>query len=286
MVKVSIGIPVYNISDYLLQCLESIRQQSFQDFEVIMVDDGSTDNSFEICQEYVFRDSRFKLYHQSNFGVATARNTCLKHMHGEFVAWIDGDDWVEKDYLETLVNLQTNTNADIIHMGFKSYRNDNMYVADFKTLYGKFNYNLPKKVAISDVFVRKYGIITVWGDLVNAQLYKGFVFSEDNTFEDTGNKFKLYLQANDIVLSDQAKYIYRVHGESLTQNIMRDTSELKRIKMTISNYEKLLYYLDLANFELEYFKDSYIGWLDEQMSKSKSEEIRKYIKKHKEHLKY
>ena len=245
-----------------------------------MVDDGSTDNSFEICQEYVFRDSRFKLYHQSNFGVATARNTCLKHMYGEFVAWIDGDDWVEKDYLETLVNLQTNTNADIIHMGFKSYRNDNMYVADLKTLYGKFNYNLPKKVAISDVFVRKYGIITVWGDLVNAQLYKGFVFSEDNTFEDTGNKFKLYLQANDIVLSDQAKYIYRVHGESLTQNIMRDTSELKRIKMTISNYEKLLYYLRLANFEFDYFESLYRDWLNNEIDRNSNEKIRKYLVKH------
>ena len=273
-------MPVYNVGRYLNQCLESISQQTFRDFEVIMVDNGSTDNSFEICQEYVFRDSRFKLYHQSNFGVATARNTCLKHMYGEFVAWIDGDDWVEKDYLETLVNLQTNTNADIIHMGFKSYRNDNMYVADFKTLYGKFNYNLPKKVAISDVFVRKYGIITVWGDLVNAQLYKGFVFSEDNTFEDTGNKFKLYLQANDIVLSDQAKYIYRVHGESLTQNIMRDTSELKRIKMTISNYEKLLYYLRLANFEFDYFESLYRDWLNNEIDRNSNEKIRKYLVKH------
>ncbi|WP_143456204.1 glycosyltransferase family 2 protein, partial [Ligilactobacillus salivarius] len=86
MVALSICMPVYNVGRYLNQCLESISQQTFRDFEVIMVDNGSTDNSFEICQEYVFRDSRFKLYHQSNFGVATARNTCLKHMYGEFVA--------------------------------------------------------------------------------------------------------------------------------------------------------------------------------------------------------
>ena len=64
MVKVSIGVPVYNVDQWLRQCLDSIRQQSFQDFEVIMVDDGSTDNSFEICQEYVSKDERFKLYHQ------------------------------------------------------------------------------------------------------------------------------------------------------------------------------------------------------------------------------
>ena len=70
MVKVSIGVPVYNVDMYLRQCLESIKQQSFQDFEVIMVDDGSTDNSFEICQECVSKDERFKLYHQENKGLA------------------------------------------------------------------------------------------------------------------------------------------------------------------------------------------------------------------------
>ena len=106
MVKVSIGVPVYNVDQWLRQCLDSIRQQSFQDFEVIMVDDGSTDNSFEICQEYVSKDERFKLYHQENKGLAGARNTCLKHMTGDFIAWLDSDDWLENDYLERLVSTQ------------------------------------------------------------------------------------------------------------------------------------------------------------------------------------
>ena len=78
MVKVSIGVPVYNVEEYLRQCLNSIMEQTFTDFEVIMVDDGSTDNSFSICQEYVAKDNRFKLIHQENKGLAGARNTCLR----------------------------------------------------------------------------------------------------------------------------------------------------------------------------------------------------------------
>ena len=83
MVKISIGVPVYNVAKYLRQCLDSIVKQTFTDFEVIMVDDGSTDNSFNICQEYVAKDDRFKLIHQENEGNGGARNTCLKNMQGE-----------------------------------------------------------------------------------------------------------------------------------------------------------------------------------------------------------
>lgn len=282
MVKVSIGMPVHNANKYLRDCLDSIQRQSFRDFEVIIVDDGSTDNSFEICQEYVTKDSRFKLIHQDNSGVSKARNTCLAYMSGKFITWIDSDDWVDEDYLELLVNTQENTHADIVHMGFKSYRDNNIYVADFKTLYGQYNYNMPKKVAISDIFLRKYGTITVWGDLTNSRLYRGFRFSEDNTFEDAGNKFKLYLQANKIALSDQARYIYRIHNESLTQNIMRDTEELERIMLTVNNYEKLLYYLTLADFEFDYFKSLYIDWLDNEIDRSNNEKIRNYLVRHRQ----
>ena len=120
MVKVSIGIPIYNVSEYLHQCLNSVLSQTFTDFEVILVDDGSTDDSFRICQEYVSRDKRFKLIHQENKGLAGARNTCLKHMTGDFIAWLDSDDWLENDYLERLVSTQAKTGADIVCIGIKT----------------------------------------------------------------------------------------------------------------------------------------------------------------------
>ena len=123
MVKVSIGIPVYNVSEYLRQCLDSVLIQTFTDFEVILVDDGSTDDSFRICQEYISRDKRFKLIHQENKGLAGARNTCLRYMTGDFIAWLDSDDWLEDDYLEKLVNTQVKTGADIVCI--KKHQNSN-----------------------------------------------------------------------------------------------------------------------------------------------------------------
>ena len=154
MVKVSIGMPVYNVAEYLPQCLDSIIDQTFTDFEVIMVDDGSTDGkSFEICQEYTVRDKRFKLIHQENGGRSAARNTALKNMAGKYITWIDSDDWVEPDYLKILVDTQIKTGADLVIVGHKGYRDGNIYIADYDQAFGKYpNYLITLEAAIHDTF--------------------------------------------------------------------------------------------------------------------------------------
>lgn len=142
MVKVSIGVPVYNVEEYLRQCLNSIMEQTFTDFEVIMVDDGSTDNSFSICQEYVAKDNRFKLIHQENKGLAGARNTCIKNMHGEFITWIDSDDVVDNNYLERLLEVQAETGADIVKCAKKHIRGNNVYyITNYDNLYKMYENN-------------------------------------------------------------------------------------------------------------------------------------------------
>ena len=163
MVKVSVGVPVYNVDQWLRQCLDSIRQQSFQDFEVIMVDDGSTDNSFEICQEYAFKDKRFKLYHQENKKNGGIRNTCLKYMSGEYVTWIDSDDWIDNDYLNKLVETQKKTQADIICIGNKTYMNGQIYLGSHQNKYGSYpGCEIPKKDAIGDIFFGMLSLISLW----------------------------------------------------------------------------------------------------------------------------
>ena len=257
MVKVSVGVPVYNVAEYLRQCLDSIKQQSFQDFEVIMVDDGSTDNSFEICQEYVFKDKRFKLYHQENKGLAGARNTCLKHMSGEYVTWVDSDDWVEIDYLKNLVTEQIRTQADIVSMGFKIFGNGKYYIVgeDINNKYGEFPNNIiPKEIAIADIFSGEYFLIHMWGNLIDADLYRGFVCSEDIMYEDTGNKFKLFLQSKKNVGLPKLNYIYRIRENSImnkVQSIKNADRVMKGRISVISNIEKLMYYLDISNIKIK-----------------------------------
>ena len=102
MVKISIVVPVFNCEKYLPRALDSIASQSFYDFECIIVDDGSTDLSSSICDSYVKRDSRFSVIHQKNGGVSVARNAALENCTGEWIGFVDSDDWLEADALEKM----------------------------------------------------------------------------------------------------------------------------------------------------------------------------------------
>ena len=115
---ISIIVPVYNVANYLEQCLTSIAAQSYASFECILVDDGSSDESGRLCDEWVEKDSRFRVVHQPNQGVSTARNNGLLHASGEYITFIDSDDWVDMDYLQAMVDgLQGNEQADIVVSG-------------------------------------------------------------------------------------------------------------------------------------------------------------------------
>ena len=106
-VKISVIIPVYNAEKYLPDCLESIINQTYKDFEVMLIDDGSTDCSGEICQQYAHEDSRIVALRQTNTGVSAAGNLGIKKAQGDYITFIDADDWVEPEYLENLVNCMT-----------------------------------------------------------------------------------------------------------------------------------------------------------------------------------
>lgn len=112
-IKVSVTVPVYNTSKYLRQCLDSLEAQSLQEIEFILVNDGSTDDSGNICNEYARRNPKFKVIHQPNAGLAVARQTGLDHVKGEYVIVCDSDDWVEPEMYETLYKIAVDTNADI-----------------------------------------------------------------------------------------------------------------------------------------------------------------------------
>ena len=115
MSKISILVPVYKVEKYLERCLDSILAQTFTDWECILIDDGSPDNSGKICDEYAKKDERFVvLHHESNKGSAAARNTAFNKASADYFICVDSDDWVEPNYLEELYNKAINTNADVI----------------------------------------------------------------------------------------------------------------------------------------------------------------------------
>ena len=103
--KISIIVPVYNAEQYLRRCIDSILNQSFTDFELILIDDGSKDKSSDICDEYAAKDSRIKVYHKENGGVSSARNLGLDNANGEWIAFVDSDDFIKEDYLKHMAIL-------------------------------------------------------------------------------------------------------------------------------------------------------------------------------------
>ena len=116
--KISIIVPVYKVEKYLCRCLDSIVAQTFTDWECILIDDGSPDNSGKICDEYAEKDGRFRVIHQENAGVSAARNAGLDAARGEWIGFVDSDDWVESNMYEYLYNNALETKSDVVICGF------------------------------------------------------------------------------------------------------------------------------------------------------------------------
>lgn len=121
MPKISIIVPVYNCEKYISNCINSILEQSFKDFELILVDDGSSDRSFEICESFAKKDNRVRTIHQPNSGVSRARNRGLDEAKGEYIGFVDGDDCVDKEMYERLYKNLADNNADISICGIVNY---------------------------------------------------------------------------------------------------------------------------------------------------------------------
>lgn len=126
MPKISSIVPIYNVEKYLIRCIDSILTQSFTDFELILVDDGSPDNCGTICDEYVSRDSRIKVIHQENVGVSAARNTGLRIAKGEYICFCDSDDYIDEDYFEVLYNTITTKDYDCVFINRKTITDENV----------------------------------------------------------------------------------------------------------------------------------------------------------------
>ena len=116
-VKISVIVPVYNTEEYLPRCLDSIIGQTFDNIEVIVVDDGSTDNSYSVCREYAGRDTRIRLFHKENGGASSARNLALDKVQGEYIVFVDSDDYILKDALQTAYDAITANSAQMAVYG-------------------------------------------------------------------------------------------------------------------------------------------------------------------------
>lgn len=207
---ISIIVPVYKVEPYLRQCVESILNQTYRDIEVLLIDDGSPDRCGEICDEYARKDCRVRIFHTENKGLSAARNLGLIEANGEYIGFVDSDDWIEPDMYEVLLRRIEETGADVSVCSF--------YVEDAgarkSSDYSRAIYIEKESLcALVDGQLSNY----VWNKLYRNTIFQTIVFPCGRNHEDIASMHLILNQAKSVAVLDATKYHYRIRNESITK---------------------------------------------------------------------
>lgn len=197
---VSVLIPVYNVERYLPRCLDSVLAQTWTDYECIIVDDGSTDNSGSICDEYARKDSRFIVIHKENGGISSARNAAVEMASGEFISFIDSDDYALPNYLERLLDIQHQTKAAIVKCGYFS--------GCLPVQNPQPNLTIETGKGFTARLIRDDIGSQLWQYLIKRSLWTGIIFPDGRVAEDMMALYKITFLANFVASTDEKLYFY------------------------------------------------------------------------------
>lgn len=214
--KISIIIPIYNVEKYLKRCIDSIVNQTYKNTEIILVNDGSPDNCGEICDEYAKIDSRIKVIHKENGGLSSARNAGIDISSGEYIMFVDSDDWISEDTLEIL-NRYVEKGYDIINFKFcfAKEKTENIIKLNDKI---KDSYECNLLSYIDKLFSGELDFF-IWNKLYKKDLFDEIRFPVGRNYEDLATIYKLYFKAKNIIVTDYTLYYYWLeNSNSITSN--------------------------------------------------------------------
>ena len=211
MDKISIIVPVYNIEEYIEKCVKSIKKQTYENLEIILVDDGSTDTAGKICDELAEKDKRIKVIHKKNGGLSSARNEGMKNATGKYICFIDGDDYVREDYCEVLYNALINNNADISAVSYKEIKNSktriyNSAARSKKEFDDKCTMYSGDEIIIQFLHWKNFRI--AWNKLYKAEVIRNQWFKEGATFEDMFFNYKVLSRIQRLAYVNSPCYYY------------------------------------------------------------------------------
>lgn len=215
---ISIIVPVYGVEAYLHQCIDSLLIQTYQNLEIILVDDGSPDNCPAICDEYAKMDARVQVIHKENGGLSDARNAGLDVATGTYIGFVDSDDWVASDMYAYLLHGILGYQSEISYCGFINVHDTWMDYSNSQT-----DKVYTAEVALNELFFDRLGNFA-WNKLYKAELWNGIRFPTGKNFEDIRTMYKLFERASRIAVLKEPKYFYRIRQGS----IMHDPSLANR----------------------------------------------------------
>ena len=212
---ISVIVPVFNLAPYVPECLNSLIAQTYKDIEIIVVDDCSTDWSGQLCDSYALRDSRIVVFHTENHGLSAARNYAIDRARGEWLMFVDADDYVEQRFCELPLKTAEEYGADMVIFGRRFFGG-----AESKEIVDE---NALPMIVSRETAVEK-GRPAVWNKLYKASLFGGIRYPEGRIFEDVATTHKLVYRAERIVMITAVLYNYRMRHDSLshTNDAVRD----------------------------------------------------------------
>ncbi|WP_370806224.1 glycosyltransferase family 2 protein [Eubacterium ventriosum] len=275
MKTVSIIIPVYNIVHYIERCVDSVINQTFNNCEIIIVDDGSTDGGYEKCDNLAKKDKRIKILHKINGGISEARNRGIEIATGDYLFFLDGDDYIEKNTIETLVNLLEINKADV-SVVFKTDHNDRtekIFIGNGENAF---------------IHLLDYSAIEMWGKLFKTELFKNIRFPIGKQHEDMYTLPSVLLSSNKIVVFHKGYYHYEQRDKSIMGEIRKGkikelvecyifcVSNIKRIsnkRIFVKEVQKRYFY------QILWYYYNVIGIIkDKQAKKQANKQISKFYR--------
>ncbi len=219
---ISVIITVYNVERYLRRCLDSAVNQIYQNLDIILVDDGSQDESGTICDEYAVKDNRIRVFHIPNGGVAHALNTGISEAKGEYIGILDCDDWLDNNFFMELMEACQKYQADISMCGYyEAYEKEGGYELKEEDISLRPG-NIAKDEAVEKIIYDKEIHSYAWNKLYKKELFDGLMFPEDRGYEDVAILYKLFLKADNIAIVNRPLYYYYMREGSILHS--RDIS--------------------------------------------------------------
>lgn len=234
---ISVIIPVYGVEKYIGKCLESVIQQTYKNLEIIVINDGTKDKSAEIAKKYAAKDHRIKVYDYPNGGLSVARNRGLEHAHGDYIAFLDSDDWLDLKMYETLIKVASDNDADMVKCGFmETDENIGGKIFSFKN---QISINNKNKL---DYYFKGVLWTVVWNALYKKDVAKQVFFPENIIHEDNySSGIYLYL-AKKVVAINYVGYFYRINFSGLSKGgVKKPLDKILSINKLILDLRKLNY---------------------------------------------
>lgn len=212
---ISVIVPIYNVADYVKECIESLIKQTYSNLEIILVDDGAADDSGEICEKYAKLDQRIVVYHKKNGGLSDARNYGIDRARGDLIAFVDGDDWIHPQMYEIMVSVMEQEHANVVTCWFEQ---ENREFADEIVNIKKLNIKiLTGAEALSDI---ETPLVVAWNKLYKKSIFEDIRYPIGKLHEDEFIIHKIFWKCNRIAVIDKPLYFYTVREGSIVAQMI------------------------------------------------------------------